>query len=69
MSYALNLLDRGTEFIPIDPDESRELPTADKESLEFLDLCYRTLCAVMFNHASSGHPGGSVSSGKFSPIS
>lgn len=28
------------------------------------DLVYRTLCAVLFNFAQSGHPGGSVSSGR-----
>ncbi len=65
MSYALNLKDRGTEYISVDPDHCPSLPTVDGDSLEFLDLNYRTLCAVMFNHASSGHPGGSVSSGRF----
>jgi transketolase len=64
MSYALNLKDRGIEFILLDPNHCPELSTGDDDSLEFLDLCYRTLCAVMFNHASSGHPGGSVSSGR-----
>ena len=65
MSYALNLQDRGTEYISVDPDHCPSLPAVDGDSLEFLDLNYRTLCAVMFNHASSGHPGGSVSSGRF----
>jgi transketolase len=64
MSYSLNLVDRGTEFISIDPATRPDLPVEDQASLEFLDLNYRTLCAVMFNHASSGHPGGSVSSGR-----
>ena len=64
MSFSLNLEDRGTEFISIDPATCPSLPVEDSESLEFLDLNYRTLCAVMFNHASSGHPGGSVSSGR-----
>lgn len=33
---------------------------------EALDLVYRTLCAVMYNYAPlSGHPGGSISSGRF----
>jgi len=64
MSFSLNLKDRGTEFISIDPGDCPGLPVEEKDSLEFLDLCYRTLCAVMFNHASSGHPGGSVSSGR-----
>ncbi len=64
MSFSLNLKDRGTEYISIDPSDCPGLPAEEKDSLEFLDLCYRTLCAVMFNHASSGHPGGSVSSGR-----
>jgi len=64
MSFAINLKDRGTEYISVYPNNSLSLPVEDSDSLEFLDLCYRTLCAVMFNHASSGHPGGSVSSGR-----
>ena len=65
MSFALNLQDRGTVYYPLDPSGDFELPGKDKDSFEFYDLCYRTLCAVMFNHASSGHPGGSISSGRF----
>jgi transketolase len=64
MSYSLNLNERGTEFIAIDPATCPGLPAEERDSLEFLDLNYRTLCAVMFNHASSGHPGGSISSGR-----
>jgi transketolase len=64
MSFSLNLKERGTEYLSLDPIGDFALPTEDKDSLEFFDLCYRTLCAVMFNHASSGHPGGSVSSGR-----
>jgi transketolase len=64
MSFALNLQDRGTEYISLDPKGTFALPAGENDSLEFYDLCYRTLCAVMFNHASSGHPGGSVSSGR-----
>lgn len=33
---------------------------------EFLDLIYRTLCTILFNYVpTSGHPGGSISSGRF----
>ena len=64
MSFALNLKDRGTEYVPLDPDDCPPLPAGESDSLELFDLCYRTLCAVMFNHASSGHPGGSISSGR-----
>lgn len=35
------------------------------EHLTRFDLVYRSLCSVMFNYAQSGHPGGSVSSGRF----
>jgi len=64
MSFALNLQDRGTEYISLDPEGISALPAGENDSLEFYDLCYRTLCALMFNHASSGHPGGSISSGR-----
>ena len=64
MSYSLNLKERGIEFISLDPKATVALPENDSDSFEFYDLIYRTLCAVMFNHASSGHPGGSVSSGR-----
>ena len=64
MSYSLNLKERGSEFISLDPEASFNLPAQDGDSLEFYDLIYRTLCAIMFNHASSGHPGGSISSGR-----
>ncbi len=43
--------------------EPRKRP--DIPFFEDLDLAYRTLCAVMFNYVpNSGHPGGSVSSGR-----
>ena len=64
MSYSLNLKERGSEFISLDPEANFSLPAQDGDSLEFYDLIYRTLCAIMFNHASSGHPGGSISSGR-----
>ncbi|MDD5627514.1 MAG: hypothetical protein PHU21_00500 [Elusimicrobia bacterium] len=41
------------------------LPAADRAFFEGVDLCYRTLCAILFNFApTSGHPGGSISSGR-----
>ena len=63
--YSLDLKERGTDYLPLDPAGAYSLPTEEGDSLLFFDLCYRTLCAVMFNHASSGHPGGSISSGRF----
>ncbi|MCP4579991.1 MAG: hypothetical protein GY839_00125, partial [candidate division Zixibacteria bacterium] len=40
-------------------------PVSDEtiDALNKFDLWYRTLCSILFNFASSGHPGGSVSSG------
>ena len=64
MSYDFNLKERGIEYIALQPETCPPLPNGQKDSLEFFDLCYRTLCSVMFNHASSGHPGGSISSGR-----
>lgn len=64
MSYELNLEERGIEFVALKPEDCPALPSDQQDSLEFFDLCYRSLCSVMFNHASSGHPGGSVSSGR-----
>ena len=49
-------------------DISREAPTdgADIGHLEQLDLMYRSLCAMLYNYVpTSGHPGGSISSGRF----
>ncbi len=35
-------------------------------NLEMLDLAYRSLCSAMYNYVpQSGHPGGSISSGRF----
>ena len=42
------------------------LDAASKDALECLDTAYRALAAVMFNFVpSSGHVGGSISSGRF----
>ena len=38
----------------------------DIEHFETLDLVYRSLCALLYNYVpTSGHPGGSISSGRF----
>jgi transketolase len=42
------------------------LPAEDLAHLETLDLVYRSLCALLYNYVpTSGHPGGSISSGRF----
>ena len=47
-------------------EEGGPLDEATLQDCEEFDLIYRTLCAVMFNYAPlSGHPGGSISSGRF----
>ena len=47
-------------------DEGWPLDEATVEQCEAFDLIYRTLCAVMYNFVPlSGHPGGSISSGRF----
>lgn len=41
------------------------LPAGDKKQLEKLDALYRALAAVLYNFVpNSGHPGGSISSGR-----
>jgi len=43
---------------PVSPDELKKW--------EKLDLIYRTLCGILYNFVpTSGHPGGSISSGRF----
>jgi transketolase len=47
-------------------DEGEPLDQATLDCFDTFDLVYRTLCAVMYNYAPlSGHPGGSISSGRF----
>jgi len=42
------------------------LPAAEQDELDTLDVAYRALAAVLYNFVpSSGHVGGSVSSGHF----
>ena len=41
------------------------LSSAEQKQLEKLDVLYRALCAVLYNFVpTSGHPGGSISSGR-----
>ncbi|HEX7518046.1 MAG TPA: hypothetical protein VF345_12285 [Chthoniobacterales bacterium] len=58
-SVFINAADRVAE-------DGEPLDEAALDHCETFDLIYRTLCAVMFNYAPlSGHPGGSISSGRF----
>jgi transketolase len=45
------------------PDRPEPVAKRSIEILDDFDLWYRTLCAILYNFASSGHPGGSISSG------
>ncbi|RPJ22089.1 MAG: hypothetical protein EHM26_02170, partial [Desulfobacteraceae bacterium] len=43
----------------------KPLSDADLRRFETMDLLYRSLCALLFNYVPvSGHPGGSISSGR-----
>jgi len=47
------------------PSEDGPLAPNELAAFETLDLFYRTLCAMLFNYVpTSGHPGGSISSGR-----
>src|SRR5437868_4884253 len=47
-------------------EEGEPLDESEIQDCDAFDLTYRTLCAVMYNYAPlSGHPGGSISSGRF----
>src|ERR1051326_7671218 len=51
-----------TEPLPIEP---QKLSEDDHQFFEEVDLIYRTLCSIMYNFVpNSGHPGGSISSGR-----
>jgi len=48
------------------PPAVEPLPNEQLEAFEALDLLYRSLCAILYNYVPmSGHPGGSISSGRF----
>ena len=51
---------RATAYLKPEP-----AAVADLEMWEAMDAAYRALCAIMFNYVpGSGHPGGSISSGR-----
>ncbi len=41
-----------------------QISQTELEALNKLDVMYRALCAILYNFAQTGHPGGSISSGK-----
>lgn len=59
---------RRGKYYEINEVLKKAVPFDDKELsiFEKLDLVYRSLCAVLYNFVpTSGHPGGSISSGRF----
>ena len=53
-------------WIDLANDDAKPLNEADLRAFETLDAAYRALCAMLYNYApQSGHPGGSISSGRF----
>jgi transketolase len=55
---------RRADWIVVEDRADGPADAAFVEQLTAFDLVYRSLVAVMFNFAQSGHPGGSVSSGR-----
>ena len=48
------------------PPQAGVLSATDLEHFTSFDLVYRSLCALLYNYVpASGHPGGSISSGRF----
>jgi transketolase len=60
---------RRGEYVEVGADRGPSgapLSDAEREHFEVFDLLYRSLCAALYNYAPlSGHPGGSISSGRF----
>jgi transketolase len=56
---------RRAEWIKVAGAESAPLTTEELARFEAFDLVYRSLCALLYNYVpQSGHPGGSISSGR-----
>ena len=57
---------RGTVIDVAAESTDSPLRADELDAFETLDLLYRSLCALLFNYVpTSGHPGGSISSGRF----
>lgn len=52
--------------IDLGDEDAAPLSAEELRAFEILDAAYRALCAMLYNYAPmSGHPGGSISSGRF----
>lgn len=57
---------RRAQYFDITKEMTTVLTDEEIGHFENFDLIYRSLCAVMYNYVpTSGHPGGSISSGRF----
>lgn len=57
---------RRSLWVDISSESPTPLSPDELQAFESLDLIYRSLCAMMYNYVPlSGHPGGSISSGRF----
>ncbi len=68
MDHKLNFSHRRGEYYEVKDILSKRKTEDEKviKKFEKLDTMYRTLCAVLYNFVpTSGHPGGSISSGRF----
>ncbi len=65
MSFEPPLGPRRSVYIDVTTDRFEIAPPRVLAALDDLDLLYRSLCAVLYNYVPlSGHPGGSISSGR-----
>lgn len=67
-SRTLGFMERRGKYYDVNDilQSGNPLSNEERELFERLDILYRTLCAVMYNYVPmSGHPGGSISSGRF----
>lgn len=57
---------RRARWICMGQETPGPLSEQEVEAFETLDMIYRSLCAMLYNYVpTSGHPGGSISSGRF----
>ncbi|MFH1830596.1 MAG: hypothetical protein ABH871_07460 [Pseudomonadota bacterium] len=66
---AFELKNRRGIYVDIEKELKKEKPPlseSDLKNFEDFDLIYRSVCTLMYNYVPmSGHPGGSISSGRF----
>jgi transketolase len=56
---------RRSVFLHVTEESRSPLSTEELAAFELFDVVYRSLCAILFNYVpTSGHPGGSISSGR-----